>query len=207
MPIREQDISDRLAAAAAHVSEPRFAVELVIRRIRQRRARLTAIAGTSMAVVALAAVASLFSLAPGHRPATSDTPPPRAVWLPIKISVLGQSALISDAGPRPVFAVPAGQRVPITARVSVPHGVRVPTLRLGITTVDRASGGPAGPTGWAATLLRTTKPLTSGDRTFQLRWAVPSALPLGSKVYLVAYWIADRSAPEPIIATLIIRRA
>lgn len=207
MPIREQDISDRLAAAAAHVSEPRFAVESVIRRVRQRRARLIAIAGMSTAVVALGAVVSLFSLGAGSLPARPDTNPPRAVWLPIRISVLGQTALIARPGSRPVFAVPAGRPVPITAQVTVPHGVRVRTLWLGISVTDRTSGGPAGPTGWASTLLRTTAPLTAGHRTFRLRWTVPGALPPGSKVYLIAYWVAGRSAPEPIIASLVIRRA
>jgi len=38
MSIREQDIGEQLAAAAAaRVSEPRFTVESVMRRIRQRR--------------------------------------------------------------------------------------------------------------------------------------------------------------------------
>lgn len=207
MPIREQGVGDQLAAAAAHVSEPRFAVESVIRRIRQRRARLIAIAGMSMAVVVLGVVAGLLALGAGNRPAGPDTQPPRAVWLPITISVLGQTAQISRSGSRPVFAVPAGRRVPITAQVTVPHGVRVRTLWLGISTADRASGGPAGPTGWAAILLRRTTPLTSGHPTFRLHWAVPGKLRPGSKVYLIAYWVAGRSAAEPIIATLVIRRA
>ena len=89
----------------------------------------------------------------------------------------------------------------------MPHGVRVRTLWLGIVTADRTSGGPDGPTDWAAILLRTTTPLTSGHPTFRLRWAVPGNLRPGSKVYLVAYWVAGRTAPEPIIATLVIRRA
>ncbi len=207
MPLKEHDISERLAAAAAQVGEPRFAVESVIRRIRRRRARRIARASLSVAVVALGTAVSLFSLGAGNPPARPATQSPPPAWLPIRISVLGQTALITHPGSRQVFAVPAGRRVPITAQVNVPHAVRVRTLWLGISTADRTSGGPAGPTGWAATLLRTTKPLTSGHRTFRLRWTVPGALPPGSRVYLIAYWVAGRSAAEAIIASLVIHRA
>lgn len=116
--------------------------------------------------------------------------------------MLGQTALISRSSRRPVFAVPAGRQVPITAQVTVPHGVRVRTLWLGISTADRSAGGPAGPTGWAAVLLRITKPLTRGQRTFRLHWTAPGALRPANKVYLIAYWVAGRSAPEPIIDPL-----
>jgi hypothetical protein len=209
MPIREQDIADRLAAVAAQVTGPRFRIESVARRIRLRRARLVAIAGMSTAAVAVLAVAVLTSLGTGSHPEGPGTPLPPAVWLPMKISVLGQTAdLVTGPSPRSSrFFAPAGRAVSITVQVTVPHGIRVRTLRFGIVTADVAAGGPRGPTGWAVVLLRTTKPLTSGKQIFRLRWAAAGALRPGSKVYLIAYWVAGRSAPEPIIASLILRRA
>lgn len=123
------------------MSEPRFALESVARRIR-RRARFALIAGLSLTAVVIAAVASLFSLGAGA-PAGSAQAPPPAVWLPIRISVLGQTALISRSSTRPVFVIPAGRLVHITAQVTVPLGVRVRTLRLGIVTADRSVSGRA----------------------------------------------------------------
>jgi len=202
----EQEIGDRLAAVAAQVREPRFGVESVARRIRRRRACFITMAGVSMAAMAVGVVSVLFGLGTGSLPAKSAHQSPPAVWLPIRISVSGQTAVVTRSSPRPGFVVPAGRRLPITAQVTVPHGVRVQKLWLGIVTADRSAGGPAGPTGWAAVLLRATKSLTSGQRTFRLRWAASRALRPGSKVYLIAYWVAGRSQVEAIIASLVIRR-
>ncbi len=204
MAIREQDLGDRLAVIASQVSEPQFSIDSVARRIRQRRVRLVAMAGTT--VLVLAAVAGLLSLNAGHGPVGRSMQPARTIWLPMKITVLGKTALIPASNPQPAFAVPAGRSVPIIAQVTVPRGVRVRTFRLGIVTTDGTSGGPDGPTGWATVLLRTTKVLTSGQHTFRLRWTVPRGLRPGTRDYLVAYWVAGQSGPQPIIASLVIQR-
>ena len=206
MPIREHEIADRLTAAAVHLSEPQFGVESVARRIRRRRTRLIMIASMSTAAMAVVAVTVLNGIGTRNHPAGLQTPLPAPVWLPIRISIDGQTALVTRPSHPPRFTALVRPVVPITAQVTVPPGVRVRKLWLGIVTADVAAGGPHGPTGWAAILLRTTKPLSSGKRTFHLRWIGAESLRPGRKVYLIAYWVTGRSAPEPIIASLVLRR-
>jgi hypothetical protein len=198
---------ERLAAVAAQVSEPTFAVESVARRIKQRRARVLAVAGGAvLAVAALAVVAVAGLVSPGSSPVGPAHQSRPAVWLPIRVSAAGHTALVSGSGARPRFAIAAGRQVPITVQVTVPQGVRVRQLWFGIVTADTSALGPDGPTGWAAVLVRTTRPMTAGQRTFRLRWAAPGALRPGSTVYLMAYWAAGRSQAAPVIASLVVRR-
>lgn len=206
MSIDEHELRERLAAVAAQVTEPRFTVEAVARRIRRRRARIiTMVSGPVLAVAGLALALALGLVGPGtgSRPAS---PPPAPVWLPIKISVHGQVRLVPRLGILPRFVIAPGEHVQINVDVTVPKNVRVEALWLGIVKAERSSLGPAGPIGWTSVLVRISEPMTPGSHTFNLRWVAPGGLRPGRTLHLIAFWVTGHSQAAPIIANLIVQR-
>lgn len=72
MILDEQELRQQLAAAADHVSAPRFTVDGLISRIRRRRARILGlISGSLLAVAALAVAVPVALSGPGTPPAGS----------------------------------------------------------------------------------------------------------------------------------------
>ncbi len=186
MILDEQELRQHLAAAADHVSAPRFTVDGLISRIRRRRARILGlISGSLLAVTALAVAVPVALSGPVTPPVGSA---PGVVFrLSFTVAVNGHSR---KNGSTPSFTVTPGKHLRIHIAVIVPAHAKVTTLWLGITKDGFSSPGRDGqrPPDMRPVLAHTRKSLTPGRHTFTLTWTMPAQLPGGTTLWLVAGW-------------------
>ncbi len=203
MTFDEQDLRERLAAAAAQVSPPRFTVEGLIGRVRRRRARIIGLVLGSLLAVAAIAVVVPISLRGKSTPVLA--PPAAAPFSPsFTVRVNGQSGTRPHGRTIPRFAVTPGRHLRISVGVTVPAHARVATLTPTVTALWLGvSRGVLGtPSDMHPILARTRKPLPPGLHTFSLRWTVPAGLRRGTIRYLVANWETKQASVTQIIAEL-----
>jgi hypothetical protein len=123
VPIDEQELRQRLRAVAAQASPPRFSVESLVSRIRRRHARImAAIAGSFLAVAAIAVAVPIGLSAP--------SPPPRvSASAPGNLTALAQVArsVSCRATKRQAVGVPVPARfVAVAAIQCIPSDQVVP---------------------------------------------------------------------------------
>jgi len=186
MILDEQELREHLAAAAGHVSAPRFTIEALISRIRRRRARILGLVSGSLLAVAALAVAVPVALSGPGTPQTAFAPSP-VFRLSVTVAVNGQ---FKKNGSPPSFTVTPGEHLRIQIGVIVPAHAKVTTLWLGVTKDEISSPGRDGqrPPGMRPVLAHTRKPLTPGLHTFTLTWTMPAQLPPGTTLSLAAAW-------------------
>jgi hypothetical protein len=199
----EQELRQRLAAAADPVSAPRFTIEGLISRIRRRRAKILGLVSGSLLAVAAIAVAVPVALSGPGTPPTASHPPKVPFELSFTVAVNGQSRVFPKNGPPPSFAVTPGEHLRIHIGVIIPAHAKVTTLWLGVTKDDLSSPGRDGqrPPGMRPILAHTRKPLTPGPHTFSLTWTIPAQLPRGTSLLLAAAWTTkqqDARVAQPV---------
>lgn len=207
MSLDEQELRQRLEAAAAQASASRLTVETLTRRIRRRRAKIiAAVSGALLAVAAVAVAVPVALSAPG-------TPQPaHPAKLPFQLSftvaVNGRSRVSPKNGSLPSFTVTPGEHLKIRTSVIVPEHHTVTALWLGVA---KGAYGPVSgqrPIGMHPILVHTSKPLTPGLHTFRLTWTVPAQLSRGTSLLLVAAWETkqqEASVAQPV-AELVMSR-
>jgi hypothetical protein len=183
MVLNEDELRHHLAAAADHVSAPRFTLESLISRIRRRRAKILGLVSGSLLAVAATAVAVPVALSGMSTPPAKHAPPKLPPRLSFTVAVNGQSRVFPENGPPPSFTVTPGEDLRINVDVTVPAHHRVTALWLGI------SGGVIGtPSDLHPILVHTRKPLGPGSHRFRLRWTVPAGLRPGTLRYVAGAW-------------------
>jgi len=204
MTFDEQDLRERLAAAAAQVSPPRFTVEGLIGRVRRRRARIIGLVVGSLLAVAAIAVVVPISLLGKSTPPTAAAPAVVPFSPSFTVRVNGRSGTRPQGRTIPRFAVTPGQHLRISVGVTVPAHARVATLTPTVTALWLGvSGGVLGtPSDMHPILARARKPLPPGLHTFSPRWTVPAGLRRGTIRYLVANWETKQASVTQIIAEL-----
>ena len=190
MIVDEQELRQRLTAAADRVSAPRFTIEGVTSRIRRRRAKfLGLVSGSLLAVAAIAVAVPVALSGPGSQGVAGLMPKP-LFRLSYTVTVNGRSLAFPKNGPPPSFAVTSGEHLRIRIGVTVPAHAKVTTLWLGVTKDGFRSPGRDGqrPTDMRPVLAHTRKPLTPGLHAFRLTWTTPTGLRRGTILWLVAGW-------------------
>ena len=197
----EQQLHQRLAAAADQASAPRFTISDLTSRIRRRRAKILGLVSGSLLAVAAIAMAASVALS------GTKAPPIGHPWvapfrLSFTVTVNGQSRVFPRNGLPPSFTVTPGQRLRMNIGVIVPSRAEVTTLWLGIVNSRLSTPGRNGqrPIGMHPVLAHTQKPLTSGLHTFRLTLTM---LPQhrGTPLLLVAAWATkqqDTSVAQPV---------
>jgi hypothetical protein len=184
MVLNEDELRQHLAAAAEHVSAPRFTLEGLSSRIRRRRAKILGLVSGSLLAVAAIAVAVPVALS-GMSPLPAKHAPPKLPpRLSFTVAVNGQSRVFPKNGPPPGFTVTPGEDLRIDVDVTVPAHHEVTALWLGISGVVL---GPL-PSGLHPILAHTRKPLGPGSHRFRLRWTVPAGLQPGTLRYVAGAW-------------------
>ena len=197
MVLNEDDLRRHLAAAADHVSAPRFTLEGLISRIRRRRAKVLGLVSGSLLAVAAIAVAVPVALSGASTPSAKHPPAKIPFRLSFKVAVNGQSQVFPKNGPPPGFTVTPGQGLRINVDVTVPAHHAVTALWLGI------SGGVIGtPSELHPILAHTRRPLGPGSHRFRLRWTVPTGLRPGTLRYVAANWDIQQGHTGQFIAAL-----
>jgi hypothetical protein len=206
MVLDEQELRELLAAAADRASPPRFSMASLAARIGRRRARITGLAASSLLAVAAIAVAVPVALnGPSTVPMSGYQSRPAVLpfRLSFPVAVNGQSR-VAKAG-LPTFTVTPGERLRIRIGVTVPAHARVRTLWLGVSNGAITSPGPDGqrPASMHPVLARIREPLTPGLHTFRLTWTMPTGLPRGYTVWLIAGWTYRQGAVGQGVAELV----
>jgi hypothetical protein len=198
----EQELRQRLKAAADQVDAPRFTVESLAGRIQRRRAKIIGLAsGSLLAVVALAVAVPVALSGTSATPVAH--PPVGPFRLSFTVAVNGQSQVFPRNGPPPSFTVTPGEYLRIQVGVTVPAHAKVTTLWLGITQGSLTSPGRNGqrPADMHPVLAHTRQPLTPGLHTFGLTLTMPAQLHSGTSPLLVAAWTTkqdDASVAQPV---------
>jgi len=209
MSVDEQEVRQRLEAVAAQVSPPHFTIESLISRIRRRRARIiAAVAGSFLAVAAIA-VAVPIGLSAPSRPAAWHHPLRFPFRLSFTVAVNGRSMvtpLPGGRGPFPSFAVAHGENLAINVAVSVPAHATVTSLWLGVTEGAYGVLRDGRPTGLSPILAHSRRPLTAGLHVFTLRWTVPAGIRPGTNAWLTVTWSARDFAVGQSLAELVTTR-
>jgi hypothetical protein len=188
MVLNEDELRQHLAAAADHVSAPRFTLEGLISRIRRRRAKILGLVSGSLLAVAAIAVAVPVALSRTGSPPTMYAPKP-PFSLSFTVAVNGQSRVFPKNGAPPGFTVTPGEHLRIRIGVMVPAHAKVTTLWLGLSKVLSSPGRHGQrPPGMRPVLAHTREPLTPGLHTFRMTWTMPAQLPRGTSLLLVAAW-------------------
>jgi len=204
----EQELRDRLAAAADQAGPPSFTADGLIPRIRRRRARVLGLAAGSLLAAAAIGVAVPVALSGSPAPTVVVAQP---VTTPLQVSfavaVNGQSRTQPLDGPAPRFTVTPGERLSIRVSVIVQAHARVTALWLGIADGGVSSPGAAGqqPAGLRPVFAHAGRLLTPGSHTFAATWTVPSAAP-GTTVWIAAAWEQTDAGIGRPIAELVIQR-
>ena len=192
MVLDEQELRQHLAAAADHVSAPRFTIEGLTGRIRRRRAKfLGLVSGSLLAVAAIAVAVPVALSSPGIPLRAAAGVPPRPLFrLSYTVAVNGQSRVFPKNGPPPSFTVTPGEHLRIRIGVTVPAHAKVTTLWLGVTKDGFMAPGLNGqrPPNMRPVLAHTRRPLTPGLHTFRLTWTTPAGLRRGTILFLAAGW-------------------
>jgi hypothetical protein len=202
MVLNEDELRHHLAAAADHVSGPRFTLESLISRIRRRRAKIIGFVSGSLLAVAAIAVAVPVALGGASTP-MPGYPPKIPFRLSFTVAVNGQSRVFPENGPPPSFTVTPGEQLRIHIGVTVPAHAKVTALWLGVSKGAFGSPGPDGqpPMGVRPILAHARKPLTPGLHTFRMTWTMPAQLPRGTTLWLIAAWATkqqDDRAAQPV---------
>jgi hypothetical protein len=196
MELDEQELRQRLEAAAAQASAPRLTAERLVRRIRRRRAKIIAAASASLLAVAAIAVTVPIALSGTSTP--SQMGPPKIPFrLSFTVAVNGQSQVFPKNGPPPSFTVTPGEDLRINVDVTVPERHKVTALWLGISV-----GVVGTPSELHPILAHTRKPLGPGSHRFRLRWTVPAGLRSGTLRYVAAEWDYRQGHVGQVIAGL-----
>ena len=189
MVLDEEELRNRLAAAAAHADAPRFNVDGLIHRIRRRRARILGLAAGSLLAAAAIGVGVPVALS-----ATPAPPPAASPWTsPLQpsfaVAVNGQSRTLPQQGSVPRFTVTPGERLSIRISVTVQAHANVTALWLGIAEDGVSSPGTAGqqPAGMRPVFSHAGRLLTPGLHTFAATWSVPTQVP-GATLWISAAW-------------------
>jgi hypothetical protein len=192
MGVDEQDLRQRLMAAADRAGAPSFAVAPLASRIRRRRAKIIGLASGSLLAVAAIAVTVPVALTNSSTGPTlvPGAPSAAALRLSFTVAVNGQSRARPKNAPPPVFTLIPGKHLSISVGVLVQAHATVTNLWLGIAKGGIGSPGPDGqrPPGLQPVLAHARGPLTAGQHTFRLAWTMPSHLPRGTSLSLVAAW-------------------
>lgn len=209
MSIDEQEVRQRLEAAAAQASPPCFSVESLISRIRRRRARIiAAVAGSFLAAAAIAVAVPIGLSAPSH-PAVWAHPNKFPFRLSFTVAVNGRSMVtppVGTSGSFPRFTVAPGENLAIKVDVRVPARATVTSLWLGVTKGGYGVLRGGRPTGLSPILARSRKPLAPGLHVFRLRWTVPAGIRPGTNPVLIATWSARDFAVGQSVAELVTTR-
>src|SRR5216683_894595 len=134
MVVDEQDLRQRLNAAADRVRVPSFAVAPLVGRIRRRRAKIIGLASGSLLAVAAIAVAVPVALTtPSTGPMlVPGAPSAVALRLSFTVAVNGQSRARPKNAPPPVLTLTPGKHLSISVGVIVQAHATVTNLWLGI---------------------------------------------------------------------------
>ncbi len=197
----EQQLHQRLAAAADQASPLRFTISDLTSRIRRRRAKILGIVSGSLLAVAAIVVAVSVALI------GTEAPPIAHPWvapfrLSFTVTVNAQSQAFPKNGLPPSFAVTPGKHLRMNIGVIVPSRAEVTTLWLGIVKSRLSTPGRNGqrPIGMHPVLAHTQEPLTSGLHTFRLTLTMPLQHG-GTPLLLVAAWATrqqDASVAQPV---------
>jgi hypothetical protein len=200
MVLNEGELRHLLAAAADHVSAPRFTLEGLRSRIRRRRAKILGLVSGSLLAVAAIAVAVPVTLSARGTPPRAQ-PMLAPFDLSYTVAVNGQSGVLPQGRHIPRFIVTPGEDLSIRIGVIVPAHAKVTALWLGVATGAFGSPGRDGqrPFGMDPVLAHTGKPLTPGRHTFRLTWTMPAQLNPRASLLLVAAWeTKDARVAEPV---------
>ncbi len=197
MSIDERELRSRLAESAALAGPPRFTAEDLAARVRRIRRRRRSRAGI-IAAVSVAAVGSAVAI-PLTRGGTSQpvmsAPGPPPPGLSYTVTANGQTRAVSATGAVPLFTITPGERLTVTAEVTVPGPQAMTGLWLGITS-GMLAPRPGGPADMNPILAASTRvPLRPGAHRFVLHWTVPAGLSPGTSRQLSVEWAWP--GPEP----------
>jgi hypothetical protein len=204
MTLDEQELRRRLTATATQASPTGFTAGTLARRVRRRRARITAAISGAVLAVAAVAVAVPIGLNSGQ---TAHPPPPLPFRLSLTMAVNGQSRHETwphDAS-RPIsrFVIAPGRHLSITVDVNVPAHARVNGLWLGINKGSLGYLRGHRPIGMHPILAHSRQTLTAGSHTFRMRWTAPAGLRRG--LYLAVAWSTGDMDVSGTIAELAVR--
>lgn len=197
MSTDERELRSRLAETAGLAGPPRFTTEDLAARVRRIRRRRRNRAGI-LAAVSVAAVASAVAI-PLTRGGTSQpvtsapaaTPPGPSYT----VTANGQTRAVPATGAPSLFTITPGERLTITAEVTVPGPQAITALWLGITN-GMLAPRPGGPADMNPILTASTRaPLRPGPHRFVLHWTVPAGLGPGTSRQLSVEW--TWAGPEP----------
>jgi hypothetical protein len=227
MPVTEQQLRERLTAAARRAAPPGFTVENVAATIRRRRARRTVAVSACAAVVVALAVALPVGLTGGRASAPHGSlggaagapEAPREPRFTTTVNGRHPSWLRSPASGDPVagcgsvahpcpgripgFKVTPGERLTFTVTVAFPARARITGLWIGFASVIAPTR--TGPIGMSPVFVHTQNALRPRPRTYRFSWTVPRQLPPGTRQQLVATWtgslpqIGPSGTPEPLV--------
>jgi hypothetical protein len=203
----EQELRDRLAAAADQAGPPSFSADGLIPRIRRRRARVLGLAAGSLLAAAAIGVAVPVTLSASPAPTVVARPVTAPLQVSFAVAVNGQSRTMPPDGPAPRFTVAPGERLSIRVSVIVQAHARVTALWLGIADGGVSSPGAAGqqPAGLRPVFSHAGGLLTPGSHTFAATWTVPSQAP-GATVWIAAAWEQTDAGIGRPIAELVTQR-
>ena len=197
MVLNEDVLRQQLAAAADHVSAPRFTHESLISRVRRRRTKILGLASESLLAVAAVAVAVPVALSGTSTPSAKH-PPAKIPFKPsFTVTINDQSQVFPENGPPPRFTVAPGEHLRIDVDVAVPGHQKVTALWLGISGVVM---GP--PSELHPILAHTRKPLGPGSHRFRLQWTVSAGLRPGTLRYVTAAWDTPQGRMGQFLARL-----
>lgn len=203
----DPELRQRLKATANRVRAPSFTVAPLVGRIRRRRGKIIGVASGSLLAVAAIAVAvpvALSSPSPVSMLAPS-APAVAELRLSFTVAVNGQARVRPKNAPPPVFTLTPGEHVSISVGVIAQAHATVTNLWLGIAGGGIGSPGPGGqrPPGLQPVLAHIRGPLTPGRHTFRLTWTMPSHLPRGASLSLIAAWQQPNASIGAPIAELV----
>lgn len=207
MVLDEQELRDRLAAAADQAGPPRFTADGLIPRIRRRRARVLGLAAGSLLAAAAIGVAVPVALSGSPAPTVVAQPPTAPLPVSFAVAVNGQSGTLPPGGTVPRFTVAPGERLSIGVSVIAAAHARVTALWLGIADGGVSSPGAAGqqPAGLRPVFAHAGRLLTPGSHTFAATWTVPSAAP-SATLWIAAAWDQTGAGIGRPIAELVTQR-
>jgi hypothetical protein len=187
MTIDEQRLGRRLEQSAGRLTTAWLHTMKLPRQIRRQRSRIiSAVADPVVAAGAVAVAIGVALSASDWQP--SGRRPPRTPMLSYTITVNGQAQVSGPDSELPSYAVSPGEDLPIIVDATVPEGVTVTSLWLGITngilTPDRD-----GPHNMTPVLVACTdSTLGPGVHRFSFSWAVPAELRPGARRQLSVQW-------------------
>lgn len=189
----DNPITIALRDMAEQAAPPRLRINAAWRAGRRRRwaAVTTSAAGAAAAAAAAVLVPLALLSTPAHpAPGTLGHPPPPLPRLTYAMTINGKPVSFPRNGTTPSYHVHPGEHLLMTVAVTVPQHLRITALWLGISTGIWGNGPKGHPTGMHPILAHTRQPLSTGVRTFGLRWRIPEH-PYRGRFWPVGFFLVN----------------